>query len=144
MKRKENSSLIMATTKKAGNSRYINIIQKANQIANTVIMNNCEIVRISKGKAAFVEQEIKGNQVKVIVPKRVSMDRLAFHIENQLSGRKKVKIEIVGYQTSKRKKVAVGYKHSKNAHLALKSKKEDDDGSGTGCRRGKRARRLKR
>jgi len=143
MNRKGNSGLMVARPKRARNYTNINIRQKASQIVDTVRVNNCEIVRISKGKTAIVEHKIEGSQMEVVVPAQVPIDRLAFHIESLLRGRKKVKVEIVSYETHGRKSVH-GYKHHKYTHPRLKAKKGDDDGSGTGSRHGKIIRRKKK
>lgn len=138
MNRKQNSGLMVARPKRVGNYTNINIRRKASQIANTIRANNCDVVRISKGKTTIVAHKIEGNQMEVVVPAQVPMDRLAFHIESLLRGCKKVKIEIVGHETPRRKKSVHGYKCPKNTHPILKSKKGSDDGTGTGPRRGKR------
>jgi hypothetical protein len=143
MNRSENSGLMVARPKRAGSYTSLNIRRKATQIANTVKVNNCEIVRISKGNTSVVVYRIEGNQMEVLVPTQVPIDSLAFHLESLLRGRKKVKIEIVGYETHRGKSVH-GYKHHKNIHPALKSKEGDDDGSGTGTRHGKKRRRKKK
>lgn len=142
MNKREHSGLIVARPKSTGNYTNLNIRRKAKRIANTVKVNNCEMVRISKGKTAIVTHKIEGNQMEVMVPPQVPIDRLAFYLENLLRGCKKVKIEIVGCGIH-RKKSVYGCKCRKNTHSALKSRKGDDDGSGTGDRHGKIRRKKK-
>ena len=143
MNKRENSGLVLDRSKGTENYGNINIRREANQIANTVKANNCEIVRISKGKTPIVKHKIVENQMEIVVPVQLPIDRLAFYIESFFRGRKKVKIEIVGNETPERKESVHVCKRSKNTHSKLKSKKGDDDGTGTGPRHGKIRRKRK-
>lgn len=140
MNRRENSRLMVARPNRQLSYIDINIRRKASRIANIAIVKNCDIVKISKGKTPIIMQKIIGNQVEVVVPSQIPMDKLAFHIESRLRGRKNVKIEISGYEKPRRRKrkSVHGYKSHINIHPTLKSSKGDgDDGSGTDDRHGR-------
>lgn len=144
MNRRTDLGLIVDRPEKAKSHANKDIRRKANPIANTVKVNNCEIVKSSKGKTSIVTHKVKGNQMEmeVVVPAQVPTDKLAFHTGKLSRGFKKVKIETVGYR-KRRKKSAHICKQCKYTNLALKLKKGDDDGSGTGGRRGKIRRKKK-
>lgn len=138
MNRRENSRLMVARPNRQLSYIDINIRRKASRIANTAIVNNCNSVKISKGKTPIITQRIIENQVEVVVPSQVPMDKLAFHIESRLRGRKNIKIEIAGYEKPRRKRNESELKTRKKIRPTLKSNKGDgDDGSGTSGRHGR-------
>lgn len=144
MKRREKPELIVARPNKERNYTNISIRRKAIRIANTARVNNCDVVKITKGKTPIIMQRIIGNQVEVVVPNQVPIDKLAFQIESRLRGHKNVKIEIVDYVKSRRKKPVYGCKIRKNTRPIFElNRGDDDDGSGTGSRNGKIKRRKK-
>lgn len=144
MKRREKPELIVARPDKERNYTNISIRRKAIRIANTVRVNNCDVVKIAKGKTPIIMQKIIGNQMEVVVPDQVSMDKLVLQIISHLRGYKNVKIEIVGYENHRSKGVKYGFGIQKKHRLVLElNKGDDDDGSGTGGRNGKIKRRKK-
>lgn len=146
MKRREKPELIVARPNKERNYTNISIRRKAIRIANTARVNNCDVVKISKGKTPIIMQRIIGNQVEVVVPNQVPIDKLAIQIESRLRGRKNVKIEIDSYEKPRRKRKSVhGYRTHMTTPSILKwSKGDGDDGSGTDDRHGKIRKRRKK
>lgn len=147
MKRREKPELIVARPNKERNYTNISIRRKANRIANTVRVNNCEIVKITKGKTSIIRQKIIGNQLEIVVPDKTPIAQLAFQIIRRLRGYKNVKIEIVGYEKTRSNKVKYNLAIEKcklGRRVVIESNKgDDDDGSGTGGRHGRIKRRKK-
>lgn len=126
----------LKVSKRTGTYSKANIRRRANQIANTIEEKNCEIVKVSKGKKPVTVHKIVGNQIEILAPAQVPIERLVFLLESILKDRKKVKIEIVGYKKHRRKESVHVYKCPEKMYLSL-LKKGDDDGTGTSSRRGK-------
>lgn len=114
--------------------------QEANQIANAIKKNKCEIVKISKGIVRI--HKIENGRMEVVVPPQISMRRLLFYLKRLLRDRKKVKIETIDHRIAlKGKKVSrcICNTPPKNIYIYIyyiRSKKDGDDGSGTGPRVG--------